>query len=282
MSTKLSKDWTHPPLVGHLLHFLRFLLLLIKNGVLVNFLELGLITLLTFHLCCLVHLLPNRSLPSPSIPPRATRGGSRCIQEESSPDPSSVVPPRTRTGPLQEQMIFVTSLTTPCAIFLRIMHFLLLNFSTYTRWGSRWIQGETSPDPSSVVPPRTRSGPLSSRKWPSCLAGPSREHLGVVLHGEGDTGRRLPDVLFIFIVLAVDTNLVQELYLWGSRRSSAQFALWVNVSASQLECPAQCRWTVSGAPPRPRKQWTAGPCRWWSQGRPQPGDQTRHPRPSST
>ena len=34
-------------------------------------------------------------------------------------------------------------------------------------------------------------------------------HLGVVLHGEGDTGRRLADVLFVFIVLAVDTSLVR-------------------------------------------------------------------------
>ena len=39
---------------------------------------------------------------------------------------------------------------------------------------------------------------------------PSVHHLGVVLHGEGDTGHRLPDVLFVFKALADDTNLVRD------------------------------------------------------------------------
>ena len=46
-------------------------------------------------------LAPNRSLPSPSIFPRATRWGSRGILSVSSSNPSSVILPRTRTGPLQ-------------------------------------------------------------------------------------------------------------------------------------------------------------------------------------
>ena len=35
-------------------------------------------------------------------------------------------------------------------------------------------------------------------------------HFGVVLHGEGDTGHRLPDVLNILKALADDTNLVRN------------------------------------------------------------------------
>ena len=63
--------------VGHLLHLLHFLLQPLIFLLLVKLLEIGLITLRTFLLYCRLDFLPNRSLPSPSIPPRATRWRSR-------------------------------------------------------------------------------------------------------------------------------------------------------------------------------------------------------------
>ena len=90
------------PLVGHLHHLLHLRLQPLFLNLLVKLLDYGLITSLTFLLFLNpLPLAPNRSLPSPSISPRATRWGSRGILSVSSPDPSSVVPPRTRTGPLQ-------------------------------------------------------------------------------------------------------------------------------------------------------------------------------------
>ena len=120
-------------------HLLRFLLLLNKNGVLVNFLELGLINLLTFHLYCLVHLLPNRSLPSPSILPRATRGGkpmnsgrffTRSFKRHSQ---------RTQTGPDPpgvELGVFLHGERSSRRLpVVRVGHFFLLRFSTCNSMG---------------------------------------------------------------------------------------------------------------------------------------------------
>mmetsp|Transcript_65899 Transcript_65899/g.174744 ORF Transcript_65899/g.174744 Transcript_65899/m.174744 type:complete len:435 (-) Transcript_65899:40-1344(-) len=139
------------PLVGHLLHLLRFFFLLLFFFLLVNFLDFGLITLLTFLL-----------------------------------------------------FLFLF-------VFLRIGHFLFLRFlhiqldreaDEFRMFLHQILQATFLQEFGLVLLQVT-----NDLRAPLDL---SVHHFGVFLHGERTTSRRLPDVLFIVVVLANHTDLVRN------------------------------------------------------------------------
>ena len=76
--------------------------------------------------------------------------------------------------------------------------------------------------------PRTQTGPPSNQI--RAALDPPVYHLGVFLHGEGTPSRRLPDVLFVVIVQANDTNLVRNQV--GRREARSKLPDHENVAAS--------------------------------------------------
>ena len=87
---------------------------------LVNFTIVGSSPVLPSSTFCPLHLTPNRSLLSPSTVPRANSFFTKSVKHRSSKNWDCYS--------LKSKMIFVVGLTSPCTIFLRIGHSLLLKF----------------------------------------------------------------------------------------------------------------------------------------------------------